>query len=440
MIFKLTLFWRIYLYGLLLLAAITVSGLSVIHYTNIATPYYQVSEIISSLIADKIEHKDDPEQLQAELDDLYFLLQMSIAIYDSNGNTIAKAGPFSPDALSPDKLKDLACGKFPTKGILSTPLPGYNNSDAYLLLSLDKDTWHLRLTIVLIVAMLLLALLSYPLTRFVLSPLRKITQTSLALGSGNLSARTELRRSDEVGLLARTIDDMAEQIQKLLKSEKELLANISHEFRSPLARMRVAIELTKEDIDPEEVRSYLLDIENDIHELDQLVNDVLLAVKLEIGNGEDVKISLKKQSIQLPELIDLSAQRFHTKHPDIELRIELDPDLPVVQADPVMIRRVLDNLLDNSEKYGKSSPVSIHASATPTELFVEISDRGAGVNEKDLNQLFVPFFRSDPARSAQGGVGLGLTICKRIIEAHHGAISARITSDSSLAVSFTLPI
>ena len=424
-----------------MLAAITVSGISVIHLTGIFPPFRQAPERVASIIADKIEqHRDDPIQLQTDLDELSFLVRASLAVYDSNGNTLAKAGSFPATVLSPDNLKKLACGNFFVKGILTIPLPGQRNSETFLLLSQSKNTWHFRLAVILVVVTLFLTLLAYPLTRFILRPLNIMSRTSQALGAGDLSARTGLRRNDELGLLARTIDNMAERLQKLLHSEKEMLANISHEFRSPLARMRVALELSKEKgVSSEEIRSYLLGIEDDISELDQLVSDVLLTVKLEIGNGEGIQMTLKKQPLYFAELIELSAQRFHHKHPDMELLIELEPDLPVVQVDPVLIRRVLDNLLDNSAKYGKSLPVSIRATAT-TELFVEVRDKGAGADEKDLKQLFVPFFRSDPARSVKGGVGLGLTLCKRIIEAHHGSISARTPADGGLAISFTLPL
>ncbi|MFZ1984251.1 MAG: HAMP domain-containing sensor histidine kinase, partial [Desulfatitalea sp.] len=404
---NLSLFWRIYFYGLALLFAITAAGIAILHFTDIATPYYQVSEIASSLIADKFEQdKGDPVKLQADLDALYSRVQASLAVYDGNGNTLAKAGPSPAASLTPEEQKKLSYGKFPSKGTLSIPLPGKNLSDTYLLLSLDKDKWHLRFIVILSVAMLVLALLAYPLTRFILRPLLAISETAKSIGSGNLSARTGLRRSDEVGLLAVTIDDMADRLEKLLHSEKEILATISHEFRSPLARMQVALELSNEGADPEMTRSYLLGIEDDIKELDRMVNDVLLAVRLEIGN--DQQMVIRKLPLHLTDLVELSAQRFHHLYPDMELLVELDSDLPIIQVDPVLIRRVLDNLLDNSAKYGNSSPVKIHATAS-SELIVEVRDKGLGVDERDLKLLFTPFFRCDSARSGDGGIGLGLT-------------------------------
>jgi signal transduction histidine kinase len=435
---NLSLFWRIYFYGLALLFAITAAGIAILHFTDIATPYYQMSEIASSLIADKFEQdKGDPVKLQADLDTLYSRVQASLAVYDGNGNTLAKAGPSPAAALTAEEQKKLSYGKFPSKGTLSIPLPGKNLSDTYLLLSLDKEKWHLRFTVVLSVAMLFLAILAYPLTRFILRPLLAISETAKSIGSGNLSARTGLRRGDEVGLLAVTIDDMADRLEKLLHSEKEMLATISHEFRSPLARMQVALELSNEGTDPEMTRSYLLGIEDDIKELDRMVNDVLLAVKLEIGN--DQQMALRKLPVHLTDLVDLSAQRFHHLYPGMVLLVELDSDLPVIQVDPVLIRRVLDNLLDNSAKYSNSSPVRIHATAS-SELIVEVRDKGAGVDERDLKRLFTPFFRCDSARSGDGGIGLGLTLCKRIIEAHRGSISAETSPDNGFTVSFTLPL
>jgi two-component system OmpR family sensor kinase len=263
--------------------------------------------------------------------------------------------------------------------------------------------------------------------RWIARPLQQLSRAAQALGRGELRARTDLKRSDELGDLGRAFNEMAERIQGLLLAEKELLANVSHELRTPLARIRVALELAAEG-DVDTARASLAEIAVDLSELEALLDDVLTATRLEIV---DEKTSAAGFALHLEEtkpraLAERASERFRARHPERPLETSFDQDLPVVEADPVLFRRVIDNLLENAHKYSPDSgrPIALRVTGTEGHVAFEVSDQGMGIPNEDLPHVFTAFFRGERSRSrGTGGVGLGLTLAKRIVEAHGGTIA-----------------
>jgi two-component system OmpR family sensor kinase len=278
---------------------------------------------------------------------------------------------------------------------------------------------------------------SYLTARWILGPLTKLSRAAAALGEGDLGVRVDLRRADELGDVGRSFDQMASRIQQLMKTERELLANVSHELRTPLARIRVALGLVARASDEERVGS-LEEINEDISEIEGLVNDIITSTRLQIedtGRARDAKptsgtggFALHLEAVAPATLCDRSAERFRAHHPRRLLDVRVDPGLPAVRVDAVLLRRALDNALDNAHKYSPDpkTPVGLRARANDDEFVVfEVSDQGIGIPQEDRARIFEPFFRSDRSRSRDaGGVGLGLTLAKRIIEAHGGTIDA----------------
>ncbi len=439
---RLTLFWRIYLYALFLLVAITIAGIAITHLTDLPSKWHKSPRRLASLIAKELDNnRDNPVQLQRDLDALYFLIQNPFAIYRIDGTMLAKAGPVPPPALPLKRANRLAKRISISQGVLAGKLPSKHFEDAYFVLAFDKGKIHLRFTLFLVGVMGFLALLACPLAHFILKPLKKVNKTVQTLAEGDLSARTGICRQDEIGLLAQTIDEMAKRLESHLRSEKELLANISHEFRTPLARMRVALELSCEGADPDGIRTYLQSIEEDVVELDQLVADVLMASRLDLSKGESRQMTIRRERIEVFDLLENARQRFIDNHPEVTLLVETVPDLPALEVDPVLIRRLLDNLLINALKHSNSSsPINIAASSKGSSIQIDVTDHGAGVPDKYLERLFEPFFRGDLSRSdTKSGTGLGLTLCKKIIQAHNGTISASKPDHGGLRISFLLP-
>ncbi len=274
--------------------------------------------------------------------------------------------------------------------------------------------------------LLALTLGSIPLVRQITSPLERLTRAVERFGSGDLTARAEVERTDEVGRLASAFDEMAERIERLVRSEKEFLANVSHELRTPLARVRVALEIAAEG-DEAKARACLSEIAADLAELERLVGDVLTAARLDLARGRAgvPAAALRRVPVAAAQIVEQAAARFLDLHPGRTLSIEVDGALPSIEADPALLRRALDNLLDNACAYSDPDrPVVLAARVEGGTLAIEVRDRGVGIAPEDQARLFTPFFRADRSRDRNtGGVGLGLALARGIVEAHGGTIT-----------------
>jgi signal transduction histidine kinase len=291
-----------------------------------------------------------------------------------------------------------------------------------------------------VLALLFVAL---PLSRSIARPLERLGKLARELGDGNLAVRADATRRDEIGDLARAFNDMAAQIQGLRSSERRLLADVSHELRTPLARMRIVLDLAG-DGDPADVRRYLGEITTDLSELEQLLADVIASSRLEpdAERWDEARPPLRRQHVDVATLIDAAAARLAERCPARALVRQPAPRAMVVDVDPVMLRRALDNLLDNAHKYSpEDRPIVVVVEPAGASVRVEVRDQGIGIAADDLPRVFVPFFRADPSRHrATGGVGLGLALARRIVEAHGGRMGVDSVPDEGSRFWFELPI
>jgi signal transduction histidine kinase len=258
--------------------------------------------------------------------------------------------------------------------------------------------------------------------RWIVRPIVRLEATASALGRGDLSARSGLVRDDELGRLATQIDEMGEQIQNMLTHERELLANVAHELRTPLSRIGVAIDLASEG-DSKRARASLGEIAVDVGELEVIVDDVLTALRYDVTRGSSMP--LHRESTAPVLIAQAAAERMRARHPERPLELSLADGLPDIDVDRVLFRRALDNLLENAHKYTpeRGSPILIIVRAGDRRVEFEVIDRGIGIATADMPHIYNSFFRAERSRSRDtGGVGLGLTLAKRITEAHGGAI------------------
>lgn len=273
-------------------------------------------------------------------------------------------------------------------------------------------------------------------------PLDQLARTARALGSGDLSARTGIARRDEVGTVAQAFDDMADRMVALLRGQTELIANVAHELRTPLARIRVALDLA-DDGDAAVARESLAEIAEDLSELESLINDVLASARMDLAHNSAAGASppLHRTRLEPSAVLTLAAERLRHRYPDRAVQLELGSDLPAIEGDAVLLRRALDNLLDNARKYSPpASEIRLRAERVGEQLRVEVIDHGDGIAPEDLQRLFTPFFRADRSRTrTTGGVGLGLALSRRIVEAHGGTVVARSVSGAGTTLTVTLP-
>ncbi len=273
---------------------------------------------------------------------------------------------------------------------------------------------------------LIVAIGSIPLARSLVKPLRELVAAASRFGEGDLTARARLQRTDEIGDLAVAFNAMAGKLEARLLAEKEMLANISHELRTPLARVRVVLDLAQDD--PARAVPLLGEISRDFRELEHLTEDVLATVRLDFeendGSGGRRALRLRLAQVDLTALLSHSVTRAVEAHPERELVLDAPEALPELCADPQLLRRLFDNLLENALKYSTGAIV-VRPLVERDSLIVQVEDRGIGIDRVDLVRIFEPFFRTDRSRQrATGGSGLGLALCRRIVELHGGTIDA----------------
>ncbi len=267
-------------------------------------------------------------------------------------------------------------------------------------------------------------------------PLDQLATAARSFGAGDLNARADLHRDDELGDVGSAFDDMAARTAAVMQAQRQLMGDVSHELRTPLARIRVALELAAED--PVAAQDVLADVGIDLDEIDQLIGDILTTARL------DGDAKLARRPMALGELTDRAAQRFTTLHPGRVLDQQVSDSERHIECDPVLLRRALDNLLDNAAKYSEpSSPVRFIVKPTngTTKIAFEIVDRGIGMSPEELERAFTPFWRADGSRTRKtGGVGLGLALARRIARAHGGEVSLESSAGSGTTARLEVPI
>jgi signal transduction histidine kinase len=266
------------------------------------------------------------------------------------------------------------------------------------------------------------------------SPLNQLAETVRRFGVGDLSARVRSRRHDGIGDVARAFDQMADRMEKLLTAERRLLQDISHELRSPLARLSFAAELARTSPDRE---AAALRVNKEIDRLTDLAQS-LLQVTREEGDLSALKLEFVALDTLLHELvqdceIEAAARGCHLVCTGLR-PVEL-------LADPVLLHRAMENVVRNAIWHAPpASTVEVALDITELNASITVRDFGPGVPAETLTQIFKPFFRVDDSRNAEtGGVGLGLAITQRAIHMHHGRIWAE-NAEPGLLICVDLPL
>ncbi len=437
------LFWRVYLNGLLLLLLVALAVFAVGAALGRSGMPHNPRRFVEYTAMRVGDLRSDPERLARELERVRDAFGVEVTVYRAGALLASNVQPpLAP--LSAGEEERLGRGAVVvSRHHMTSAARAEGDPTAYVLVKGNLPSPSLLRGASFLGAVLLaLALASIPLARAISAPLERLGRAVRAFGAGDLSARARLRGHGEVGEVAEAFDQMAERIQALLRSEKELLANVSHELRTPLARIRVALDLAAEG-DLERSRRYLAEIGADLEELNQLVDDVLTTARLDLAAGRDsgAGLPLRRERVDGRDLVLRAAERFRAAHPQRELHLSVDAELPALDADPALLRRVLDNLLDNARKYSdEGQSIALTARREGGGLSVEVSDHGIGLDEEDLAQLFTPFFRSDRSRArGTGGVGLGLALAKRVVEAHGGCIAAASAPGRGTQLRFSVP-
>ncbi len=301
------------------------------------------------------------------------------------------------------------------------------------------QTLGLRLLVVLVIG----GIFCYWLARYLTTPIFKLRTTTNELAEGNLGARVAtnlVKRRDEVGQLGRDFNVMAERLESMVKAQQRLLGDISHELRSPLARLGVALGLARQRSGAE-ANGALDRIERESDNLNEMISQLLTLTRLESGTD-----SRKRTEVDLAALV-----REVADDADFEAR-SVNRSVQVVSSDDCsingveeLLRSAVENVVRNAVRYtpeGTAVEVSLRKQNGGSDNFAVISvrDRGNGVPEGALERIFRPFYRTEDARDRQsgGGTGLGLAITERAVRMHGGSVQAVNAADGGLAVEMRL--
>jgi signal transduction histidine kinase len=276
----------------------------------------------------------------------------------------------------------------------------------------------------LVLSALVVSLGAYPISKRLTRRLEQLKQGVEALGEGKLDTRLPVCGCDEVAVLASSFNQSAERIQALLQAQRQLLANASHELRSPLARMQMGLAMLAEQYDLEQAKPVQA-IRFDMQELNQLVEEILLASRL-----DTLEIPLTSQSVDLAGLLAEECAR---------LNLDCEAQALQTTGDAHLLRRLIRNLLENAKRHG-GAPIEVNLSAADsTTLVLTISDRGKGIPTEALARVFEPFYRPSGHGEAQGGWGLGLSLVKQIATRHGGTVQCLNREGGGTVFKLTLP-
>lgn len=368
----------------------------------------------------------------------------ALADYLSENDAALKGKRYLTDAAGRDLVSGVDRSRMITMEFDFLGMPKKRDGQVAISRTSDDGRYHLVVVAPPPVALsrfapyfLLLAaaitLLGWVLSAGIISPLRRVASAVDRFGRGDLSARVASDRRDEIGDLARSFNSMAERIQTLLTAERRLLQDVSHELRSPLARLSFAAELIKDTPDPEAATQR---IRREIGRLTRLV-----ASLLEVTSAEGDPSTRKSERLAVPALIEEIASDCGVEAEARDVRIETEIGAPaVVEGDPELLRRAIENVLRNAIRFApENSSVLVQVEADAGKVAINVRDQGPGVPGAMLKRIFDPFHRVAESRGGDaGGVGLGLSIARRAVLLHHGEITAENASPG-LRVKIIIP-
>ena len=294
----------------------------------------------------------------------------------------------------------------------------------------------------LIVAAIVSGLVCFLLTRYLTAPIGRLRRATDAYAAGDLSERvapTLGSRKDEIADLARAFDRMAQHLQELMSSQRQLLSDVSHELRSPLARVQVALGLARQRAEGRAEAEFDR-IENETERLNELIGQLLSLSRLEAG-----VTPASNEPVDVAELLAAVASDADFEARAGNRRVEITKTAPIhIQGNTELLHRALENIVRNALRYTPEDPaveLSIDQDQKePDNILIKIRDHGSGVPEEMLPRLFEPFVRVGDARDrASGGYGLGLAIAEKAVRLHGGKLLARNAPDGGLCVTIALP-
>jgi two-component system OmpR family sensor kinase len=365
-------------------------------------------------------------------------------ILDPSGRVIRSLEKRPPD-ISQSEIRQAAGGEVVTsmerRHAPQVLLPMRNQAGKVVSLLVLERTFlrgrhfpRFPLVFSLLIAGAVIALLVLPLAFRISRPIRELHGLGKEWAEGHLQKRAQVTGKDEIADLATVFNTMAGNLQSILQQRKEFLALISHELKSPLARMKLALELLSEKgADPSLIQS----MQSDISESEKLVEQLLILSKIEMEIP-----AVNFEPLQVSMIMQKAIEQLNTMARSAGVEILFQPptqDLPQIHGDAAQLQRAFANILENAVKFSTpGSKVEVQFQAVSKNVKIAIADHGSGLEPGEQEKIFEPFYRSKAAQNKEGS-GLGLFIARRIIESHGGKISAAPNHPTGVILTIELP-
>jgi signal transduction histidine kinase len=395
---------RIYLTTLASLAVVVILCALLWMFTAARSSQAEQDRFIGALVGKALPPDAKPDALQKALDGLVVPPIEGLVLFDRNGTRLAGAGYLGRalGAANPDATIVIAQPMHRSSAIHGIRLD--DGRTVVVRMRTDSMQVHIGGLVLTLLIALAVALATYPIVRRLTRRLEALAGTVDRFGQGDLAVRAPLSGNDEVSSLATSFNHMADRVATLLEAHGRMLANASHELRSPLARIRIALELNATNPRPELLES----MRKDCEEIESQIEEILLASKL-----DTVDTALPHDSVDLEVLVAEESSR---------LDIPFDTVPAEVRGDARLLRRLIRNLLENALKHGGTgvdAKLTIDANG---DRILQVGDRGPGIPEAERERIFEPFYR--PANTAEtgSGWGLGLALVRQIADRHRGHV------------------
>ena len=397
----------------------------------------RMENLVSKLLANKIS----PAGVQSAVDDAGKLYGWRIVLRDREGRLVADSHGLS-GRLVPGKVRGYRWVHLKKQGEdlgwaqVSRDEPPVIAPEprSSLLVAAFNQSLLWSGAVAAAVGVVLMWLLS----RRILSPVRTLSVAAGRVGQGDLSQRVRVAGRDEIGELGRTFNSMAGRLQQAERQRRNMMSDVAHELRTPLSNIQGYVEAIRDGL-IEPTSETLESVHKQVLHLADLVEDLRVLALAEAG---DLRLRIEAHAVGdvLREAVEPFRPRAQARN--IELSTSVKPGLPYAAMDRTRISQVVSNLLENAIRHTpEGGAVALTAeSGDPGMVRIAVSDTGEGIPPEDLPSLFDRFYRADPSRArATGGVGLGLTIARQLVEAHGGTISVRSEPGEGATFAFELP-
>lgn len=367
-------------------------------------------------------------------------LGVHLIVVDNDGTVVGDSrnrgacnGMFGQDyeLEYPIKISNIEVGKLYVRECISGRTPTGIEKD--FLFSVNKSlVWTGGIALLVAIA------LAFFISRRITAPLAEMTGVVRRVQAGDLAYRTSVNSHDEIGELAQAFNQMADSLERTERLRRDMIADIAHELRTPLTTIRGNLEAMQDGVKPL-AKENLKPILEDTILINTLVDDLR---DLSLAEAGQLKLNLVKVSIA--DFLDREVELFRIQAGVREtfLSLKADAGLPMLSIDVARMSQVFKNLLSNAIRFtGQGDTIEIRAFSQDDSLVIEVEDSGSGIAKEDLPFIFERFYRADKSRArATGGAGIGLTIAKRLVEAHGGTISVQSQTGVGSTFRITLPL